>query len=444
MLMQNEEEGFLKRLKENKLEGQIKNIKMNQAKQQTIQKQFQSLAFKFPEIKFLGQRAFISYIKSLHLQKDKTIFKKEDLVNKELVDLDKFAASLGLPGAPKIKFLNKKEASEKKNKARVVEAIKVAPMKDFESDVEEDGEEDEGDGDVEDPANGKEREDDETSSDSDEVETDDEDDAEELSEQIADEAPTLPKAAVQSKTPKYDKLYKRKNQGILSDHYAKVIERDEDNDDASKISLLAGGEDEQEDFITLARPRHDLTDENGADLADDGNTLDTLKHEDLSKRRTKLGITKKGLLKLRGQGEKLVFDDDGKSHAIYELLGEAELGDQAAVEAERKKFVEEESRRMQEVDSQDKEAIKNLKREKKLKRKEREREVRFGRREDGARGAEIAELEDGEDGIKEIDFDLPSDDDLEAAADPQAKRGRQEEEDELEMQALRALKRGRR
>lgn len=51
----------------------------------------------------------MSYMKSIYLQKDKSIFKLEEL------PADKFAESLGLPGAPKIKFLNKEVASKKKN-----------------------------------------------------------------------------------------------------------------------------------------------------------------------------------------------------------------------------------------------------------------------------------------------------------------------------------------
>lgn len=53
-------------------------------------------------------------MRSVYLQKDKDIFKVADL------PAEKFAASLGLPGAPKIKFL--KNAKDKKNVPRVVAA----------------------------------------------------------------------------------------------------------------------------------------------------------------------------------------------------------------------------------------------------------------------------------------------------------------------------------
>jgi hypothetical protein len=46
-------------------------------------------------------QTFVAYLRSIHLQKNKAIFKVEEL------PVDRYAASLGLPGAPKIKFLKK-------------------------------------------------------------------------------------------------------------------------------------------------------------------------------------------------------------------------------------------------------------------------------------------------------------------------------------------------
>ena len=48
-------------------------------------------------MKNLGQRAFIAYFKSIYIQKDKDVFKVEEL------PAEAYAASLGLPGAPKLK-----------------------------------------------------------------------------------------------------------------------------------------------------------------------------------------------------------------------------------------------------------------------------------------------------------------------------------------------------
>jgi ATP-dependent RNA helicase DDX10/DBP4 len=53
------------------------------------------------------------------LHKDKSVFKLDEL------PVDQYAASLGLPGAPKIKFLSKEIAKQKKNASRTVAALQA-------------------------------------------------------------------------------------------------------------------------------------------------------------------------------------------------------------------------------------------------------------------------------------------------------------------------------
>lgn len=55
-------------------------------------------------------------MRSVYLHKDKSIFKVDELPAEE------FAASLGLPGAPKIKFLAKDAAKKKKNVSHIESA----------------------------------------------------------------------------------------------------------------------------------------------------------------------------------------------------------------------------------------------------------------------------------------------------------------------------------
>ena len=54
------------------------NIKQKNKK--TIRPQLQSLCFQDPMIKNLGQRAFISYFRSVYVQKDKDIFKIDEFL----------------------------------------------------------------------------------------------------------------------------------------------------------------------------------------------------------------------------------------------------------------------------------------------------------------------------------------------------------------------------
>jgi ATP-dependent RNA helicase DDX10/DBP4 len=56
-------------------------------------------------------------MKSVYLQKDKSIFKLDEL------PVDKFAESLGLPGAPKIKFLKNDATKKRKNATRIAEPV---------------------------------------------------------------------------------------------------------------------------------------------------------------------------------------------------------------------------------------------------------------------------------------------------------------------------------
>jgi ATP-dependent RNA helicase DDX10/DBP4 len=80
-------------------------------------------------------------VRSIYLQKDKTIFKLDDL------PLEAFATSLGLAGAPKIKFVSKEKAEKVKNAVRQVEEVKaeMAAEEASGSESEEESEEEESD-----------------------------------------------------------------------------------------------------------------------------------------------------------------------------------------------------------------------------------------------------------------------------------------------------------
>lgn len=61
------------------------------------------------------------------MHKDKTIFKVDEL------PIERFAESLGLPGAPKVKFLGREIAKKKKNASRTVAALQAEIAKDQEA-----------------------------------------------------------------------------------------------------------------------------------------------------------------------------------------------------------------------------------------------------------------------------------------------------------------------
>lgn len=151
-------------------------------------------------------------------------------------------------------------------------------------------------------------------------------------------------------------MFEKKNQNILSEHYASIVDHS-----STLLDPIADGDD---DFITLVRTDHDLEDGSGP----------SAETTNLSKRKLKMGESKKASLKLKGAPTKLVFDEEGGAHEIYELVGEQEelagkKGD------EKEKFVELEREKLKEIDVVDREVARDKKREKKRKRKDREREV---------------------------------------------------------------------
>ncbi|KAL4925102.1 RNA-dependent ATPase HCA4 [Aspergillus undulatus] len=346
-----EEKGMLRRLEQKKVEVERINVKAN--KQQSIRHQLQNMCFKDPELKYLGQKAFISYVKSVYVQKDKETFNIKEL------KLDDFAASLGLPGAPRIKFIKGDDTKDRKNASRA-----TAYLSSGDEDSDEDG--------------GKKKQPKEK-----EVRT------------------------------KYDRMFERRNQDVLADHYSKLI-----NDDGTIADPSKGTDDadEDEDFLSVKR-RFEAGDEaldaegssesdsdaSGSDQDDEEkkdpkvvkiSDKDTLVVD--SKRREKLLKSKKKLLKFKGKGTKLVYDDEGNAHELYEMEDEEAFKARGDAKEQQARFLAEEAERTQRADLEDKAVAKQKKREKKEKRKAREREL-IAEEESAERVAQLAPYKGDED-----------------------------------------------
>ncbi|KAG2183415.1 hypothetical protein INT43_006421 [Umbelopsis isabellina] len=283
----------------------IEEVKIRASKQQSIQNQLQSFCFQDPEIKHLGQKAFIAYMRSVYLQRNKDIFKVHALPAEE------FAQSIGLPGAPKIKFV-KASAAKDAQRAQAKEKSEA-----LNAEVEED------------EASGSEE------------------------ESEVEESEVKQKSA--KPMSKIEKMFQRKNQNILSDHYNKLIDFEEEN-------LLDSTEaNEDDEFITLRRRDHKLESDDEADLM-------------LPMSRRQLKLTKKELAKKQSKGERIVFDDEGKPHALYEMQDEESFLKDGDAATQRQKYLEEEADLMKEADIEDKAVAKEKRREKRLAKKLRERE----------------------------------------------------------------------
>lgn len=330
-----EEEGMLKRLEHKKVP--IHKVNVKEAKRKSIKNELQQLCFQNPDIKYLAQKSFISYTRSVHLQKDKQVFKFDKL------DLDGFAASMGLPGAPQIKF----------HKGEDIKKIKNASRMNMSSDSES---------------------------------------------EFDDEGNRKRKRKKGEVRTKYDKMFERTNQDVFSSHYTKLVGGVEDGNGDEQG---ADGADDEDNFLSVKRVLNaDDLDEVSKDLGSMPKTLDFGGKEQLiidSKRREKLLKSKKKLLKYRPTGERLVFDDDGNAHAIYELKNEEDFRQEGTVEEQRKKFIEGEGERVKEADTEDKLLAKQRIREKREKRKAREREERELELAEQAGGAAVELAGDGED-----------------------------------------------
>ncbi|CAE7131797.1 unnamed protein product [Rhizoctonia solani] len=331
-LCPSEEQGMVDALKAKGIN--IQAIKIKESKLASLENSLQKFAFEDPDIKYLAQRtnsgiqAFVSYVKSIFLQKNKTIFQLDQL------PLDAFAAALGLPGAPRVKFIGQAMAKKRKNESRQAQ-LAVAQADDEESSAESNS-----------GSGGEE--------------------AGPVTDRPG-EAPSNDVAAAKSSLAvrtKYDRMFQRKNQGILSEHYTKLVDH-EDNET-----------DQDEDFITLKRADHDLPGDEPRSTQH-SILLNKVDHEDISQRKLKIGQSKRAMLKYKSGGTKMVFDDDGGAHPLYEMQDDAAFKQEAGgdVIGAGKEYVDRVRTKMRDEDMVDKQEARDKKKEKKRKRKAREQEA---------------------------------------------------------------------
>ncbi|KAJ2722835.1 ATP-dependent RNA helicase dbp4 [Coemansia sp. Benny D115] len=282
----------------------IKEISPKSSKIMSVTKQLQHFCFQDPEIKYLGQRAFVTYVRSTFLQKNKKVFSIEAL------PLEEFAESLGLPGAPNIKFVKKT-----KNVSYDAENQDMTPAE----------------------RDAKRRS-----------------NMDEIMRENDSAAPTAAASTEKESKTRMDKLFARKNAGVLADHYQKMVDHSIDKPDTADS-------DDEGDFITLKRADHALSgsddesdenesasdsdseadeDEDASGQGDDGKKQDgqavvktiainpatgmpvvipNIPADQMSKRQ--LRKVKEKILK-NTRNTKVVFDDEGNARPIYELQDE--------------------------------------------------------------------------------------------------------------------------
>ena len=148
-LLPSEEEGMLKEFEKKKIP--IEKITINPKKMISIQGKLNAFCVQDTDMKHWAQRSFICYLRSVHLQSNKRVFDVRKLPTEE------YALSLGLPQAPRIRFLKKSN----KGKGLEQEEEDEEEETDDEEEEEEDDEEEEEDDEKEEEENEEEEEEDE-------------------------------------------------------------------------------------------------------------------------------------------------------------------------------------------------------------------------------------------------------------------------------------------
>lgn len=354
-LTPSEEPAMLDRLEKKKIP--IERINVRGKKMQDTSGMLQNLCFKDHNVKYLAQKAFATYVKSIYLMSDKEVFKLKEL------PLEEYSKALGLPGQPRIKFLKGEGANDRKNRPRATEL------------------------------------------------TSDEDEEEMENDERVGKSDNAKKTtnSVEVRT-RYDRMFERQNQDILTARYQGLID-DHNQDEISNVVMEheVPPEDGGDEFLAVKRRLgptsivpipgkiesstttklsliQSKTKIPGTDLVIDSN------------RRAKLLNSKKALLKFKSRGSKLVFDDEGNARPIYELEDEEHFRQRGDPESQRKTFLQEQTGEMSVRDTGDREVAREKRREKMNKRKIREREAELindADDGDGTVGTLGAELDDG-------------------------------------------------
>eukprot|EP00158_Paraphelidium_tribonemae_P005307 Partr_v1_DN27272_c2_g1_i1_m38391 putative ATP-dependent RNA helicase required for ribosome biogenesis. Involved in the release of U14 snoRNA in pre-ribosomal complexes. Required for pre-rRNA cleavage at site A2 (By similarity) len=315
-LLPSEEEGMKAVFEKQKIPAE--KITINPSKQSSITSQLQSFCAQDPEMKYLGEKAFICYLRSVWQNKNKAVFDVSKL------PIEEYASSLGLPGAPQIKFIRK--LKDEKNQSRAL----AKKLQEIANDSSDDS------------------------------------DAPDL-KSVKSESESDDETAAIKHTTRADKMFAKKNQSLLWSHYEKIKNRN--------VEIEAGDAEEGDDeFMKIARRDHDLED------------VPTMAPGFLERPlsvRDKRNVKVKNRLKKAevAAGTQIRFDDDGTAHLAWKLETEGEfLNEKDGIIGRHQKYIQAATEVMREADADDKQLHKERLRERRRLRKLKEN----GQKEDGA------------------------------------------------------------
>ncbi|EAL65432.1 hypothetical protein DDB_G0284017 [Dictyostelium discoideum AX4] len=207
ILLPSEKDGMVNLMEKQKMKFEI--LEPNPEKLVSIDSKLSSFLSEKTDLKYLAQKSFVSYLRSVYRQSNKEIFKIQEL------NINEFSKSLGLLGTPNIQF--GKASADSKNKSFVVSNIQKQ-LKDKKSKGEKDIDSSDDDDDDEE-RNKIGNSDDEDSEDDSDFQDDSDDDNKKVTKQ-------QPKTNI-------EKLFDRKNANVMSETYQKLRTKEEDEEDDS-------------------------------------------------------------------------------------------------------------------------------------------------------------------------------------------------------------------
>lgn len=314
VLLPSEEEAMIEELKQRKID--INKINIDPLKMWSPVAKMQSFLAKENELRQQAERAFISYIRSVVLIKNKNVFKVSELKT------DEYAHSLGLAMTPHIKFLRK---YQQRQAATMTEETKAAKQKSEENESDDD--------------EGEEESSEESASNGEDDESGDED----TSEDDESEESTDEKCEISTEP-------KSSNTGFSFE--------DSSDDDG---------------FLKVKRRDHEIAEEELPEVP----SLEEIKANKKEKVITKAALAKKILKKKILPNQKVQFDEEGTeieslNKLKSELAKEYEESTQSGINIEKAREL------IREEDKFDKERfkqrVKTKRREKKLKQKNKDDE----------------------------------------------------------------------
>ncbi|OLY85143.1 ATP-dependent RNA helicase dbp-4 [Smittium mucronatum] len=318
----------------------ISKINTKQNKTLSISNQLQHFCFQDPEIKYLGQKSFISYVRSVYLQKLKNVFDVHSL------PINEYAESLGLPGAPKIKFLKLSQKGNEKKSNPFALNEDAQNSKDVLPQPSNDG-------------NGN--------------------------SEAEDESDSIQKKPSEVVT-KFSKMVNRKNIGVLADHYSKIVDRNEngfngaDSSDDDDFLIPKKSINPSEDPDDIDNMSKELVEQKSSSyvkvLAVNPVTnmpvvMANIPENEMTKRQLKKA--KEKVLK-NMKNQRHLFDEEGNIKPIVEMMDEDTFYKAGSVNSQVLNHAQESLTKMKDIDLEDKMLAKEKRRLKRALKKQKEKD----------------------------------------------------------------------